>query len=159
LDERSTWEMLELAGIALRKKKLQLAQLDMGTDAFPLVVVPLAKFATLTRLAKRAKYNEANAFGDHLAAAQKERLAQMKKDEHAKKKPKAPELPWAVYAKGRQTWSIQVAPIAFLAGYEKPGVKRYEDHYFSSKAECATAAKRRVAAWKADGFVKLTPAQ
>jgi hypothetical protein len=78
-DDRTTWEALEEAGEALRKKKLQLVQLDMESDAYPLVVVPIAKAAELAKLATQAKYGKAKQFGDALAAARKDRIARVAK--------------------------------------------------------------------------------
>ena len=67
--------MLEQAGAALRKHGLQLVQLDIGSDAYCVVMVPIAHVAAVARLAKRAGYGEAKSLGDALAAAKRERVA------------------------------------------------------------------------------------
>lgn len=159
-DERATWELLELAGLALRKKKLQLAQLDMGSDAYPLVVVPAARFAALAKLAKVARYGAARPFGDQLGAAQKDRLARLARleRERAKEATRHP-APYIFYGKGDETWTLQTHELAFDAGYEAPGIKRYQHHYFASAKECRAAALRQAAAWLEDGFAKLTARQ
>jgi hypothetical protein len=159
-DDRSTWELLELAGIALRERDLQLAHLDYGADAYALVVVPRARFAELARLAKQARYGKAEAFGDDLAAAQKDRVARLAKHAREQKLDAAKPRPVLTgYGKGAESWTIVVHALAFDTAYEAPGVKRYVHHYFANTKRCRATARERVARWRADGFVELTPAQ
>jgi hypothetical protein len=158
LDERSTWELLEIAGALLRKKKLQLAHLDMHSDAYCLVNVPLSKFAMLASLAKKARYGTADAFGSDLIEATKERVARMKKHEREEAKESARKPPpYRFFQKGKNHRAIQTHTRALDAEFEAPGMRRYENHYFSSPKETKAAAKKLIASWRADGFREISP--
>ena len=80
LDDRSTWELLEMSGQRLREGGLQLAQLDISSDSHCLVVVAVADAPKLVALAKTARFGDVDLFGDDLAAATKDRIARQKRD-------------------------------------------------------------------------------
>jgi hypothetical protein len=156
-DERSTWEMLELAGIELREQKLQLAQLDYDSDSYALVVVPLGKFAELATLAKRARYGKAEAFGDALAKATQERLARLEELARERKKPPPPPAEWILFARGDESWTMLRGAMRLV--YNAPGANRQVNHDYSDKSENESAVERQIAQWKAEGFVELTAAE
>jgi hypothetical protein len=158
-EERSTWEALEEAGLALREKMLQLAQLDYGSDSYALVAVPTAKLTQLVRLAKQARYGAVESFGDELAAARKDRVkrANQRARELAKPVPKEPAWRW--FARGKELWTIQGWPSAVRLGYDAPGVKRHFEHAFAAKGAGSAFARRLVAEWARDGFRELGKAE
>ncbi len=83
LDDRSTWELLEISGQRLRAHGLQLAQLDISSDSHCLIVVAIADAPKLVALAKVARFGDADLFGDDLAAATKDRVAREKRGAEA----------------------------------------------------------------------------
>jgi hypothetical protein len=159
-DERSTWELLEIAGARLRAERVRLAALDIGSDSYCLVIVPVGQVAELVKLAKRAKYGTIDLFGDDLAAATKDRIARVKRYEREDAREATRKTPpWTMYARGDETWNISVAVTAFNTSYRAPGVKRYVSRTFSRPRDTDPAARRQVAEWREAGFVKLTAAQ
>jgi predicted DNA-binding WGR domain protein len=161
-DERSTWEMLQLAGQALRGAKRQLVQLNMGSDSYALVVVPMTKLAALVRLAKQASYGVAEPLGDQLAAAQRDRLARMAKLAKQRAAPDRKPTPrFAHYARGKEVWWIKLPPakLAFDTGFAAPRVKYYVNHYFKDAKRVGPAVKAQIAAWVADGFRAMSDAE
>ncbi len=125
-DDLSTWELLEIAGAAVRKKGVRLAQLDMGSDSYCLVVVPDARVPELKRLAKQGGYANAVLFGDRLAAATKARIADNKRATArviaaAAAAAAMPKPAWTMYARGAESWVILVGDTWLRLGYEGPG--------------------------------------
>ncbi len=154
LDDRSTWELLELAGAALRKQGLQLGQLDMSSDNHCLVVVPKDTLSTLVRLGKTAKFGRVEAFGDRLGAATKERVARARRlEREAEEEAKRPKPTWRFFVKGKACWSLLEAPAAFTIDFYAPGVKWVESH---TGAEPKPLVKRLIAEWRAGGFEELS---
>ncbi len=64
---------------------------------------------------------------------------------------------WSTYKKGGEWWSIILYERAYDLTYETRGVKRVEFHTFAKHANAKAAFDAQVAAWLADGYVKLTP--
>ena len=157
-EDRSTWEALEEAGLALRARRLQLAQLDYGSDSYALVVVPTAELGALVKLAKQARYGAIEPFGDDLAAAKKERIARAKARAKELAKPAPTQPPWRWFARDRELWTIQIWPGAVRMGHEAPGVKRHMEHAFAPEPASAAFAKRHLDAWIAGGFRELDKA-
>jgi hypothetical protein len=155
--DRSTAEMLELSGIELRKQGLQLAHLDFGSDSYALFAVPTAQFAEVARLAKRARFGEAKAFGDTLEETRRARLAAQAKANarQVAVRPRAPVVyEWTRYTKGDETWFILRAKGGnrFHTRYAGPTGPRAMDYFFNKSEKAAAAASRQLAAWKKDGF-------
>ena len=157
-DDLSTWELLEIAGAALRKKDVQLAQLDMGSDSYCLVAVPIARAPDLKRLAKQGGYGSAQLFGGRLAAATKERIAMEKRRQKTAATAAAVPQPWVTYARGDEAWSILVGETWVRIGHEDSRVRRSFEHTFAD-ARAAGLARKLIVEWKATGFAALTAAQ
>ena len=149
-DDRSTWELLEEAAQALRKKRLQLAQLDMGSDAYPLVVVPIDRFATLETLAERCGFGAVRAFGDQLDLAREDRIARAR--------PPGKTTGRRSFTRGDDACSIETFASAdgmnarFEASFAGPAGTYATIHYFPGDASARRAADQEVRAWLADGF-------
>jgi hypothetical protein len=161
-DDRSTLELLEVCGQRLlAEQELQLAHIDMDSDSYCLVAIPAASAGRLVALAKRARYGQAVLFtGKGLAAAKREREALEKRDrERAARDAKRKEPEVGYYARGKATWWIRVAPLAFDTCYETPSVKYFASHYgFKRAKDCAARAREQVAAWEEEGFESVDEA-
>lgn len=85
-EERLAWELLELFGRALKPEGVVPCQLDMDSDAYPVLLLPPAQVPRAKALAKKAGFGDFDAFtGTELAKARKARVAWL-----AAKKTKGP---------------------------------------------------------------------
>jgi hypothetical protein len=92
LESRGTWELLELTGRALAQAPVRLAQLDMQSDNYCLVLVPADHAATLAAHAQAAGFGKLQFFtGEGLAAATKDRVA---RQERINAFERGKDLPW-----------------------------------------------------------------
>lgn len=168
LAERSTAELVELAGKALLAKRVQLVQLG-GEDLHRcLVVVPAARASELVKLTKAAGYGDATlCTGARLSKATKDRTAAAKRatrNASANGSAKRPAQALRYFARGKETWTIGT-PAAGGDGaeletcYEKPRVKYYVHHYFDDDAAARAGLKRLLAEWEAAGFHELDHAR
>lgn len=158
-DDRSTWELLELAGQLLRGHDRQLCALDIDSDSYCLVLVPLGDARTLVALAKGV--GEVNLFGDDLAAATKERIEFERRDAAARKREAArqarlPKPKIEHFAKGSTSWWFAAAGNDLQAASASPASKFSVTHTYSAKGDVAMAMRARIAELEADGFRAIT---
>lgn len=161
LDDRSTEELLELAGKALLGKTAQLVQLDGDGHRRWLVVVPQAQTTELAKLSRTAGHRGiALITGAHLTKATRDRAAAAK--QAARRTPREPERPARTlryFARGKESWTMSVAETGFETCYEKPRVKYYVHHYFDDAAAARAGQKRQLAAWAKTGFREVDQAR
>ena len=165
LGDRSTEELVELAGKALLAKGAQLAQLDGEANRRWLVVVPEARAAQLVKLGKAAGYHGVlPVSGARLHKATKDRVAAAR---HAARQSardaRRPGKTLRYFARGKETWTMTAAEAsteaAFETCYEKPRVKYYVHHYFDDAAAARAGQKRQLAEWAAAGFHEIDQAR
>lgn len=164
LADRSTWELLELAGGKLVARGLTLASLDMDADNYCLVVLAPDVAAQVARLARQAGYGGLDRFtGTKLAAARKARVAAVAKHRREAAR-RAPALKCRIFVRGvgaaRERYTITRARLACLLGYQDAESNIHASHGFQRPAACATFARREMARRKAEGYrlVKDEPA-
>ena len=164
LAERSTAELLELAGKALLAKRVQLVQLGGEALRLCLVVVPAARAAELVKLVKLAGYGDAALLtGARLTKATKDRTIAAKRATRkaGARNGQRPAQALRYFARGKETWTLSVpdagadAEAKYETCYEKPRVKYYVHHYFDDAAAARAGLKRQVAEWVAGGFREL----
>jgi hypothetical protein len=156
LEERSTWELLELSGKHLREQQVQLVSLDTDADEYNLALVPLELVTKIVRLATKAKYGRIDRFtGQQLTAATKDRIARAKKAKAEAARP-VPKPKWDKYAKGKHTRAVKKAVTAYDIDCYGPGVKWFEMHYWPSAAAARDGLQVLLAQWAEDGFRKVT---
>ena len=163
LDQRSTWELLELAGQHLLAHDLTLAALDMGSDAYCLVVLASDDARRAAALARQARYGSLDPFtGKRLAAARKERLAAAARHQRelARERARTARAPqWQCFERGAgrslEAFSLKLSPRCCDLGYENATTKVHASHLFSSPAPCRAFARRELAARKAEGYRRV----
>jgi len=176
LADRSTEELLELAGKALLGKGAQLVQLDGDADHRWLVVIPRADAGELMKLGKAAGYRRIALFtGAGLIKATKDRARAAKHaSQTSARGANRPARTRRYFARGKETWTISVteadtatnpgAKAAANAGamfetcYEKPRVLYYVHHHFDDAAARRAGQKRLLAEWEAAGFREVDQA-
>ena len=164
LDDRSTWELLEISGAHLRERGLQLAMLDTSSDSYCLVAVASADARKLVALASTAQFGDAELFGDNLAAATKERVRREKRDaaedkREAAREARRPKPKLEYFAKGNVFWVLAVTRNELFTAFEAPTYRYAVTHLHPSPAALPGARRAQIARWKALGFRALTAAQ
>ncbi|MBA3542049.1 MAG: hypothetical protein H0T79_20705 [Deltaproteobacteria bacterium] len=153
LDERSTEELLELAGKHLLAKDFQLASLDIASDCYPLVLVPADRVPELVKLGKTAGYRIDLFTGAKAAKATKDRVAGARK--RANVNTSEPARDFRFFARGKESWYFSVGETAIDTGYEKPRVKFNVSHYFTDTAATKAFGKHLIADWASAGFSEI----
>jgi hypothetical protein len=165
LGDRSTEEVLELAGKALLGKSAQLVQLDSGPRQRWLTVVPEAHAAELAKLTKAAGSRSVELItGARLTKATRDRASASKRAaRQATREPDRPARTLRYFARGKETWTMSEATSEAEAGfetcYEKPRVKYYVHHHFDDAVAARAGKKRQLAEWAAAGFREIDQAQ
>lgn len=154
LDDRSTAELLELAGRELAKAGKQLASLDTASDEYNLVLFSKKKLAGVKKLVKAAKQQLEIFTGARLAAATKQRLAR-------DTAPAAPvvEPQWRRFAKGGEVCALMVAETGLSHDRESETVKVFTMCTFPDAATTQAGAKALVEAWLSMGFKEISEAE
>ena len=155
LDDRSTWELLELAGKELSKAGKQLASLDTASDEYNLVLFSKKKLAGVKKLVKAAKQQLEIFTGARLAAATKQRTAR----DNAPPPAPQPEPQWRHFAKGGETRAISVAVTGLSHDRESEKLKVFNICTFPDAAATQAAAKGLVDEWLALGFKEISEAE
>ncbi|MGH7296144.1 MAG: DUF6630 family protein, partial [Polyangiaceae bacterium] len=156
--ELSTWELLELSGIAQRG--LQLAQLDYGSDAYALVALPVKALARAVRLAKKAGYGAVKPFGDALADAKKARIARARERSRGVAAPlpprpeaSIPRMTWVAFAKGTETRFLRYRGHCYDTRRHVRGAPpRLRCFKYGGDGAAIAAVERELAAWRDEGF-------
>lgn len=151
LDERSTWELLELAGRELKAKGKQLASLDTASDEYNLVLFPRAKLAKVKKLVKAAGQQLEYFDGAKLKAATAQRKAKA-----AERAPAPTVHAWQHYGRGDESRALQVAETALTVDRESPRLKEVTMWTFPDARSTATTAKSLIEGWENDGFRALS---
>jgi hypothetical protein len=164
LDDRSTWELLEMSGRHLRERGLQLAMLAISSDSYCLVVVPVRHAKKLVALARAARFGGADLFGDNLAAASKDRVRREQRDAAEEKREAArearrPKPKLEYFAKGKAAWWLATSGNDLSTGFEAPGCRYSVLHHHASPGALPAARRAQIAVWTAHGFRALTAAQ
>lgn len=153
LDDRSTWELLELAGKELKASGKQLASLDTASDEYNLVLFGRKKLAEVKKLVKAAGQQLELFDGSKLVAA----TAQRKERDAARPTPPPPpEYEWQVFGRNGEARAIKVAETALDIDRESKSVKEFTIHAFPDAARTAAFAKTIVDGWLAEGFKPIT---
>lgn len=155
LDDRSTWELLELAGRELGKAGKQLASLDTASDEYNLVLFSKKRLAAVKKLVKGAKQQLEVFTGARLAAATKQRTAR----DNAPARARPPEPQWRHFAKGGETRAISVAVTGLSHDRESEKLKVFNICTFPDAATTQAAAKALTDEWLALGFKEISEAE
>ncbi len=156
LDDRSTAELLELAGRELKASGKQLASLDTASDEYNLVLFGRKKLAEVKKLVKAAGQQLELLDGSKLAAA----TAQRKERDAARPTPPPPpDSEWQHFARNGEVRAIKVAETALDLDRESKTVKESTMHAFPDAAATAARAKQTVDGWLAEGFKPLSSEQ
>jgi len=161
LGDRSTEELVELTGKALLAKGAQLAELDREANRRWLAVVPEDRTAELVKLGKTAGYRGIELVtGARLHKATKDRVAAARQAaRRTTREHERPARTLRYFARGKETWTVSAAEVAFETCYEKPRVKYYVHHYFDDAAAARTGLKRQLSDWEAAGFREVAQAE
>lgn len=152
LDERSTWELLELAGRELKAKGKQLASLDTASDEYNLVLFPRAKLPKVKKLVKAAGQQLEYFDGAKLKAASAQRRAKA-----AERAPAPVTHGWQHFGRGDESRALQVAETGLTVDRESPELKEVTMWTFPDAPSTAATAKSLIGGWENDGFRLLTP--
>lgn len=155
LDDRSTWELLELAGQELAKAGKQLASLDTASDEYNLVLFSKKKLAGVKKLVKAAKQQLEIFTGARLASATQQRLA---RDKASAPAPVA-EPQWRRFAKGGEVRALMVAETGLSHDRESEKVKVFTMCTFPDAGATQAGAKALVEAWLSMGFKEISEAE
>lgn len=154
LDDRSTWELLELAGKELGKAGKRLASLDTASDEYNLVLFSKKKLAGVKKLVKAAKQQLEIFTGARLAAATKQRIARDNPTPGAQ-----PEPQWRRFANGGEVRALMVAETGLSHDRESETVKVFTMCTYPDVATTQAQARALVEAWLALGFKEISEAQ
>lgn len=153
LGERSTPELLELAGKELKASGKQLASLDTASDEYNLVLFSRTRLAEVKRLVKAAGQQLELFEGKRLAAATAQR-----KDLAATRPtpPPAPSPEWQRFVRGGERRSIKVADTGLSIDRESKTLKEFTMHAFPDEARTVAFAKAQTDAWLSEGFKRVS---
>lgn len=153
IDDRSTAELLELAGKELKASGKQLASLDTASDEYNLVLFGRKKLAEVKKLVKAAGQQLELFDGSKLKAA----TAQRKERDAARPTPPPlPEREWNVFGRNGEARAIQVAETGLSIDRESKTVKEFTMHAFPDAARTSAFAKQTVDGWLAEGFKPIS---
>lgn len=147
VEDRSTWELLELAGKELKAKGKQLASLDTASDEYDLVLFARAKLAKVKKLVKAAGQQLEYFDGAKLGAATAQRKAR-----DAARAPAPAVRAWQHFARGDEVRAIQVAEQGLDIDRQSLTVKELTMWSFPDAPSTATTAKSIIEGWENDGF-------
>lgn len=153
LDDRSTAELLELAGKELKAAGKQLASLDTASDEYNLVLFGRKKLAEVKKLVKAAGQQLELFDGSKLKAATSQRK---ERDAARPTPPPPPEHEWEVFGRNGEARALKVAETGLSIDRESKTVKEFTMHAFPDAARTAAFAKALVAGWLAEGFKPIS---
>jgi hypothetical protein len=149
LHDRSTWEILELAGKELKASGKQLASLDTASDEYNLVMFGRKKLVEVKKLVKQAGQQVEFFDGSQLGAA----TAQRKERDAAKPTPPPPpEIAPTVFGRRGESRTLRVAQTGLTIERQSKKVNEITMHVFPDAARTAAFAKGLVEGWLDEGY-------